>query len=162
MKKNMVYLIDSILLIGSIFVVMWAIGFSNPLVIAPIDGYETTGNSILFSIKNAEKLIISNDINFSDSNEYTLGENFSLDIKPGTYYWKVVGVTESEIRTLTVKDSVILELVKTDNGYNVINSGNVNLNVEVYDNESNFIENRSLVPNEFLPNDYEKYIGGMQ
>lgn len=159
-SKQIIRAVDLVLAFGSMFVVLWAIGFSNPQVIAPADNFETTGSTILFSIENADKLVIGTDLNFMDGKEYDLNENLSLDLLPGLYYWKVVGVLESEIRTLTIKDAVVLNIVKGDDGYDVINAGTVNLNIEVYNNKSEFVENVTLVPNEGIAVDKSKYIGG--
>jgi len=160
--KRAIRIIDSFIIFGSLFVIMWAIRFSNPLVIAPIDNYESLGGNILFSIENADLLIIDTDINFTNSKEYNLNKNFSLSLEPNIYYWKVVGVRESEIRTLTIKDSVILNIVKGEKGYDVVNAGSVILNVEVYDNQSHFIENVTLYPEGKILSNQNKYIAGQE
>ncbi len=158
-QNPMIKIMDSFLIFGSLFAVMWIIGISTPLVIAPIDNYESLGGNILFSIKNADKLIVDTDLNFTNPKEYDLNKNLSLSLEPNIYYWKVIGITQSEIRTLTIKDSVILNIVKGENGYNVLNAGSVILNVEVYDNESHFIENVSLSPDKKILLEQSKYIG---
>ena len=119
-------------------------------------------SEILFSIKNAERILIDDNINFTDADEFDLRKGFKLSFEPGVYYWKVVGVRQSEIRTLTIKDAVVLQLVEGEDGYDVVNAGSVDLNVEVYDNQSNFIENISLNPSERIDADGSKYVGGME
>ncbi len=159
--RKSVIVLDMIFIIGSLLAVAYLIGYSTPLVISPIDDYESTSSEILFSIKSADKLLIDDNMNFSDPDEFNLRKNFKLSFEPGVYYWKVVGIRESEIRTLTIKDAVVLELVENKDGYDVVNAGSVRLNIEVYNNKSKFLENISLDPSERSVADDNKYVGGL-
>lgn len=159
MNKKIIHGVDYVLILASVFVVLWIIGFSNPQVIAPSNNYETFNRTVLFTIENGEKLLVSQDINFTEAKEYELNKNLSLNLKPGIYFWKVIGIRESEIRTFTIKDSVILNVVKSEDGYDIVNAGSVNLNVEVYNNRSEFLENLTLVPEEQTKLHSNKYIG---
>jgi len=159
-NKKVVRTIDFVVVISSLFVIMWAIGFQSPQVIAPTNEYESTESLVLFEIENADKLQIDTDVNFTNPRTYNLNNNLSLNLQPNTYYWKAIGVKESEIRKLTIIDAVVLNIIKKENGYDVVNAGSVVLNVEVYDNESNLLENKNLQPAEKFNSNSTKFIGG--
>jgi len=130
--KN-IYKIDVVVILVSIFVMIFLVGYVRPLVIAPLDEYETNENSVLFVIENADKLLIDDNMEFTTPEEYVIGEGLKINLKPGKYYWKAVGVFKSEIRSFTINSEVILELRKIEEGrYGVVNSGNTRLNVDVY------------------------------
>jgi len=160
MMKN-IYKIDLVLIIGSLLVLLVLIGYVRPLVIAPIDGYETTNTGILFSIEKAERLLIDDNFEFSTPDEYYLKDDLKIDLSPGKYYWKTIGLATSEVRTLTIKSEVNLELreVKGD-GYDVINIGNVVLNIDVY-NGTNLIERKKLGIGESTKSNGTKLVGGL-
>ena len=55
-----------------------------------------------------------------------------------------MGVMDSEVRTLTINSEVSLELkASEDGGYEVVNVGNVRLNVDVY-NETELVDRMIL------------------
>jgi hypothetical protein len=66
MKNKFVLTMDFVVVVGTLFGLMWAIGYSTPNVISPIDNYETINSSILFSIENADYLYIYKNINFTN------------------------------------------------------------------------------------------------
>lgn len=160
MKNKFILTIDLVVIVGTLFGLIWLVGYSTPRVISPIDNYETINSNILFSIDNADSLYIDKNINFTHPMEVDLREGVKIELEPGVYYWKAVGVRQSEIRTLTINSLVALRLDKTDEGFNVVNSGNVNLNVEVY-NDSELIEERILEKDESVNSSGNKFIGGM-
>ena len=49
--------IDLILIVGSLLIIASLVGYSRPLVIAPIDDLQTTNNSILFSFEKADVIL---------------------------------------------------------------------------------------------------------
>jgi hypothetical protein len=129
------YKIDFVVILFSTIILIFLVGYSRPLVIAPIENFETTDNEILFSIEKASKLIIDDNIEFTTPEEYDVVDGLALELKPGKYYWKVVGLTSSEVRTLIIESEVNLKLVEDEEGYSVVNAGNVRLFVDVYDGE---------------------------
>ena len=130
------------------------------MVIAPIDDYETTETEILFSIEKAEKLLIDDNIEFSTPEEYLMQDGLEIDLDPGKYYWKAVGVSSSEVRTLTIKSEVNLELRSLEEeGYDVVNVGNVALNVDIY-NGTKLVEKKKLGVGESVDADGSKFVGG--
>ena len=160
-SQKHVVAIDMVLIVGSLIVLAWLVGFSSPLVISPIADYESVGSDILFYIENADKILIDNDMDFVDADEYLLREGFKLSFEPGIYYWKAVGVMESEVRSLTIVDAVVLNVIESKNGsYEVVNAGSIGLNVEIYNNESEFVENVSLSPYDSIEIEENKYVGG--
>ncbi|MFA5484821.1 MAG: hypothetical protein WC260_01025 [Candidatus Pacearchaeota archaeon] len=161
MKNKFILTMDFVVIIGTLFGLMWIIGYSTPRVISPIDNYETTSSNVLFSIENADYLFIDKDINFTNPIEVNLKNNSQIQLEPGIYYWKAIGVRQTEIRTLTINTLVSLRLDKTESGFNVVNSGNVNLNVEVYNN-SELIDEIYLESGGKINELGDKFIGGMK
>jgi len=121
-----------VLIIVSVVVLIGVVGYVNPLVVAPLDDYETTDTEILFSIEKADVLLIDDNIDFTTPDEYSLKDGLRINLKPGQYYWKAVGVLESDVRTLTINSEIDLVLEFDGEGYSVVNAGNVRLNVDVY------------------------------
>jgi hypothetical protein len=139
MKMKKVYAVDLVLIIGSVLILMMAVNYSRPLVIAPLDELETTERSILFSLEKADEILIDDNIEFSSPERYTARDGLEISLGPGKYYWKATGVIDSAVRTLIINSKVDLRLLEGDRGYGVINAGNVRLHVEIY-NESSFVE----------------------
>ena len=144
MDLEKVYKIDIVIVVLTIISLVAVGGFVQPLVIAPLNDFETTETRILFSIEKAERILIDDNLEFSTAEEYIVTDGLKIDLSPGIYYWKAGGITESEVRTLTIKSEVNLELKENGDLYSVINSGNVPLNVEIYDESGEFIENVRL------------------
>lgn len=134
--------IDYIIVIITVLSLFAVGGFAQPLVIAPLNDIETTDTRILFSIDRAEYVLIDDNMDFTTPDRYEVRDGMKIDLEPGVYYWKAVGVTESEIRTLTINTELNLELQEFGSEYNVLNAGNIPLNVEVYDGEEKVEEVR--------------------
>lgn len=142
MRKH-IWKIDLVLVLVSVGVLMVLVGYAQPLVIAPLDEYESQDGEILFEMERADVLLIDDNIEFSSPEEYSVVGNEKVRLEPGVYYWKVVGFGVSEIRTFTINSRVELELVETMEGMAVINAGNVRLNVDVYDGDE-LVEKKKL------------------
>jgi hypothetical protein len=140
---SMVAKIDLVLIVVTVGVLLFLVGYSRPLVIAPLDNFETTDRDVLFEFERGDVLLIDDNSDFTTPDEYRISEGDTVKLMPGTWYWKVNGVLGSEIRTLTVKSKVELKLVETEEGVSVVNAGNVGLNVEVYDDDE-LIEKKRL------------------
>ena len=151
-----IYKIDLVLIVVSLVVLMGVVGYVRPLVIAPLDDYESSGE-VLFLIEKADYLLIDDNPDFTTPDKYVLEDGLEIDFVPGKYYWKAVGVLVSEVRTLTINSVVSLELVKVEGGYGVVNGGNVVLNIDVYDG-SELVEKRKLGVGEEVDGG-DKYIG---
>ncbi len=157
---KIVYKIDLVIIILSLAVLIFVVGYVQPRVIAPLNDYETSETEILFSIEKAEILLIDDNLDFTSPDEYLVADGMKIDLKPGTYYWKAMGVLDSEIRTLTIRSEVSLELREIEGeGYGVFNAGNVRLNVDVY-NGTELVESVKLGVNEEVGVVGDKFIGG--
>lgn len=133
-NKKYVLLIDLVLVIGSLFLISGFVGYTRPLVIAPFDDYENSNGSVLFSFEKADLILIDNNLEFSSPQEIYVENNLVVNLKPGIYYWKVVGALESDIRKFTIKSEIDLSLKEIENGnFEVVNSGNEKLDVDVYE-----------------------------
>ncbi len=142
MNKH-IWKIDLVIILVSVFVLMGLVGYARPLVIAPFDEYESLEGEVLFEFEGADVLLIDDNVEFSSPEKYVVDNGLILELDPGVYYWKVGGVVGSEVRTLTVKSVVELELVEMEEGFGVVNAGNVRLNVDVYDGEE-LVERKKL------------------
>jgi len=141
--KRHIWKIDLVIIGISVLVLMGLVGYARPLVIAPIDDYKSLNGDILFEFERADVLLIDDNEDFTTPREYAIADGERVSLRPGVYYWKVSGVLGSEVRTLTIQSSVELELVELEEGWGVVNAGNVKLNVDVYDGEE-LIEKRKL------------------
>ena len=142
MNKH-IWKVDLVLVLVSVFVLMGIVGYARPLVIAPLDEYESVDGEVLFEFDRADVLLIDDNMDFTTPDEYRVAEGVKVGLEPGIYYWKVKGVLGSEIRILTIKSSVELRLVETPDGFSVVKAGNVRLNVDVY-NGNELVEKKKL------------------
>jgi len=163
MNTKKIYIIDATIIAGTLLtliVSMLYIGYVNPLVIAPSDNFETMNTSVLFSFENAGEILIDDNPEFSSPEKINAKDNLIVRLVPGTYYWKVRGEMKSETRKLTVLSEIGLKLKSTgENSYEVVNSGNTALNVEVYENET-LIDKIALKADESKNSSGTKFIGG--
>jgi hypothetical protein len=135
--------IDLIVIGFTLLVLIVSVGYAQPLVIAPLDEYESLNGEVLFEFERADVLLIDDNEDFTSPDEYEVVEGLVVMLEPGVYYWKVVGVLRSEVRKLTIQSKVELKLVETDDGFSVVNVGNVRLNVDVYDGDE-LVEKRGV------------------
>ena len=133
--KGSVWKIDLVIVGISLIVLLWSVGYARPLVVAPLDNYESVDGDILFEFERADVLLIDDNMDFSTPEEYRVVDGERIELEPGVYYWKVIGVLKSEIRKLTIQSRVELKLVEREGNMTVVNVGNVRLNVDVYDGE---------------------------
>ncbi len=138
LEKKHILAIDMILIVGTAIALLGIIGYTKPLVIAPIDELQTTNTSILFEFEKGNIILIDDNPYFTSPEKILAENNLVINLKPGKYYWKVQGAfsRESEVRELTILSEIELKLKKTADGYAVVNAGNVELNVEIYNNNT--------------------------
>jgi hypothetical protein len=162
MVNKMMLKIDLFLIIGSLVVLIFLVGYVSPLVISPLDNYESSEGNILFLIEKADKLVIDDNSEFTSPDEYNVEDGLKIDLEPGQYYWKAVGVLGSKVRSLTVESLVNLELREVDGeSYEVVNSGNTRLNVDVY-NGVELVDKIKLETDEELESQGTKFVGEMK
>lgn len=153
LNKKIIYGIDLALIVGTVIVMFFALGYTSPLVIAPINDLNTLNNSVLFEFEKGNAILIDDNIEFKSPDKIYAEDNLIVNLKPGKYYWKIIGAMQSEVRTLTINSSVDLKFEEKGSKVNVINSGSEILNVDVYDNET-------LVDSFVLENEQSKNING--
>lgn len=136
MKKQHIKKIDFALIVVTLLVLASFIGYARPLVIAPLDDLATTNGSVLFEFERGNIILIDDNAGFNSPREIHAEENLLIHLKPGKYYWKVKGVLGSEIRELTILSEVSLKLKKLNDKFGLVNTGNVELDVEIYEYNS--------------------------
>ena len=163
MEHKHIIKIDLVLVVVSIIGLIVLVGYVSPLVIGPIDEYESENTKILFEIEKADKILIDDNAEFSSPEEYIVKEGLEINLKPGSYYWKAIGVLRSKPRNLTINSEVDLRLRRLENGdadrYGVFNAGNVRLNVDVYNN-TDLVDNLKLGVDESVEAEGSKFVGG--
>lgn len=150
--------VDLVIVLVSLFGLIFVVGYVRPLVIAPVDDFETFDSEVLFSIENGDELLIDDNVDFSSPDVYSVVDGLKISLEPGKYYWRVFGLGASEVRTLTVNSVVSLRLVEDGDFFNVVNSGNLVLNVDVY-NGTEKIDSKRLVSGEKKSFDGDKLLG---
>lgn len=155
----MIYVADALVLGVSLVIVLWMIGYAQPLVIAPDDKYSSTNTSVLFSFSKADVILIDDNLEFSSPMNIYAKDNLVINLKPGKYYWKVEGMLASEVRMLQIEDDVNLKLRELKDNYEVINGGNIDLDVKIYNNGSQINEVR-LDKGESVNSSGNKFVGG--
>lgn len=136
MRNKHIYTIDGLIIVGTLIGLILMGGYVRPLVIRPIDDLTTTNGSVLFLIENSNKILIDDNIDFTSPEEIDIADKLVINLKPGVYYWKAVGVLDTAPKKLTIQSEVDLMLNKLLDGYEVVNAGNTELNVEVYNGTS--------------------------
>ncbi|MCK5449670.1 hypothetical protein KAI32_02295 [Candidatus Pacearchaeota archaeon] len=153
MKTKHIYAIDLVLIVGTFMGLIFLVGYSQPLVISPLNEFETTNSSVLFSIEGAEFILIDDNNEFTSPEKFIVEDGLMINLKPGVYYWKVESVLKSEVRKLTINSEVDLKLKELGEGYEITNAGNTRLDVEVYNGTS-------LISKIKLDTDEEKNVFG--
>ena len=124
--------IDAVLILGSLLLIAGIVGYARPLVIAPLDELVTTNSSILFEFDKADYILIDDNLEFTSPQQVYVKDSITVNLKPGVYYWKAVGALSSEIRELTIESVVDLQIRESGDGIAVVNYGNSELEVSVY------------------------------
>jgi len=137
-KNKKLFATDLILLFGSILIIFGVFGYHNGLIwqqkvsLSPDNGYQTKNTFVLFEFEGAKTILIDDNSQFSSPEQFEVKNNFVINLKPGVYYWKIEG--ENEIRQFTIESAVSLKLRDKGEGkYEIINAGNENLDVGVYE-----------------------------
>lgn len=93
-----------------------------------IAGQNIFENDYTLEIEKGDQVIISTNMDFENSIILEQGE--SIDLPPGTYYWKAKNwLRESKVQSFTIQSNVGLDLFVRGSDYELENSGNVDLNV---------------------------------
>ncbi len=133
MRKKHILIVDAILILGSLLIVVLFVEYTQPLVIAPLNNYLTFNTSVLFQFKDADSILIDDNLEFTSPDIIFVEDDALVTLEPGNYYWKVVGTFESEVRQFTIQSQIDLRIRDTGNDiYEIVNSGNDQLSVEIY------------------------------
>ena len=131
-KRKTIRKIDFIVVAITLLTIAVLIGYSRPLIISPTDNLLTTNTSILFSFEKGDYIILDDNLEFSSPEKIYTHNDLVLNLKPGIYYWRIEGALQSKVRKLIIESRVELKLIENDTKYDVVNFGNVPLNVSVY------------------------------
>ena len=156
--KKQIYAIDAAILILTLLVIISLVGNVRPLVIEPIDNLQTLNTSVLFSFEKGNAIYIDDNQEFTSPEKVYAKDNLVINLKPGKYYWKVEGILSSEIRSLTIQSEVDLKLKEAGNNYEVVNSGNTRLKVNLY-NDNTLVGNVILDVDKSANVSGNKFIG---
>ncbi|OIO80236.1 hypothetical protein AUJ84_04295 [Candidatus Pacearchaeota archaeon CG1_02_32_132] len=128
--------IDFVIIVGTLISLFFVVGYVTPLVISPVNGYETTNSSVLFEFNNANLILLDDNPSFTSPQEIFAEDNLVINLKSGVYYWKVQGPLSSEVRKLTIVSGIALKVKSLgEDSYEVVNAGNNVLNVDIYEND---------------------------
>lgn len=115
-----------------------------------------SGNAVSFESGNANTIIISQNPDFSNPRAVDINKNVSLNLEPGTYYWKASNsLIEGWSKKLEIKSEVGLEV---ENDSELVNIGNVKVNV-TKSREGIMVGHIILEPDEKEKIDNEDYEG---
>ena len=153
MHKKYIIAVDFVLVVGTLLLIAGLVGYAQPLVIAPLDDLTTTDGSVLFEFEKADLILIDDNLDFTSPTEIYVEDNLVINLKPGVYYWKVEGALQSSVRKLTIQSEVDLKIKEIGDKYELVNSGNTRLNVDIY-------EAGELIENIILGVDEEEEVSG--
>lgn len=91
-----------------------------------------SGNSVKFDSINTDMIMISNNPDFSNSRYIELREikEFSVTLKPGTYYWKPVNnLIQGFGNKIIIESEVGMKIERSQEETELVNIGNVKMNV---------------------------------
>ncbi len=134
--KREIYLMDIIVVVGTLIVLLGVIRYAQPLINAPLDNFTTAETIILFELERGTILLVDDTPDFTSPERIPITDKLLISLKPGVYYWKVDGILDSPIRKLIVVSTVDLRLRAAGEKYEVINIGTVSANVTFYENET--------------------------
>jgi hypothetical protein len=122
-KKFLVF--EGLFVIAAIFYLFLA---NNPVGIYPLNGMTISNSDFSFEIENAKEVLLSIDENFS--NPIVLNSETEVILAPGVYFWKVKNnFREGKVQSFTIQSQISLNLRDALDSYELINSGNVPLNI---------------------------------
>lgn len=128
--------IFDVVIIGiSLVAALVLFGYAKPLVIAPLTNVTTSNSSVLFAFDKADTILIDKSPDFTNPRVMHAQNDLIVTLSPGTYYWKVKGIMESEVHEITILSTVDLRVKSKGNeSYEITNAGSVPLSVSIYNN----------------------------
>lgn len=153
MENKHIKIIDMALIFATVLFLAGSFNYAHPLIISPVNNFETTNGSVLFEFERGNVVLIDDNLEFSSPEKIVAEDNLIINLKPGKYYWKLEGILDSNVREFTILSEINLKLKKLEDKYQIVNAGNVQLDVDIY-------ENKSLVGNVILDIDEESIASG--
>lgn len=125
--------VDLILISGSILIVLgFAFFFIQNKDVGIETGQQLPSNS-LFSFRSGSVILIDNNVKFESPEKIEAKDNLLIVLKRGVYYWKIADAIPEDIVLFNITAyEAVLKLKKLAEGYDVVNSGNSTLNVDIY------------------------------
>jgi hypothetical protein len=124
------------------------------------------GNFVRFDSINANVIILSDSPNFYSPKYIDLREvkNVSIDFMPGKYYWRPYNqIIEGFTNEFEIDSKVGLKIDREDNSTDLVNIGNVKINVSK--SKNGMMVGRIILDpeqEEEIEDTNEKYIGGQE
>lgn len=130
-NRKHLLIIDSILIFGILISIFLLVGYSQPLVIAPLPSEE---GSLLFYLPKTDFIILDDNSRFDSASTIFAGEQ--IELQEGRYFIKFFDGSKGEIRQIDIQLRTTLEFKLIDNRMGVFNKGDRAINVETYDKGS--------------------------
>ena len=130
MDKNKRFLIaiDAVIILGSLISIFFIVGYSQPLVIAPID---SENGDLLFTLPANDYILIDDNSQFDSFETIFIDE--SINLESGRYFIKFFDGLKSEIRQIDTEENLVIEFRELEDGsIGVFNIGEDILKVETY------------------------------
>jgi len=136
-SKHKILVIDGVFIVGTLAVLLGMFLYYQPVLNSPDNGARVTG-AVLFSFEKANEILIDDNLDFSSPRRILAEDDLVINLEPGIYYWKVRndGILNSEIRKLEVNSQVALRLEESEKGYDLVNAGDVPLDVDLFNMEN--------------------------
>ena len=135
MERKTLYMIDGIIITATLFGLLGIFSYAQPMLIAPLDEHSTKETSVIFEFERAEVILLDDNLQFSSPEEIFAEDKFIIRLESGVYYWKARGAVDSDVRILTIASEVELMIRANGDKYELVNGGNVPLDVEIYDGD---------------------------
>ena len=122
--------VNKILIVSEIIVL--AVVVAGIYLLYPRTNVNVSGNFVNFNSINAKVIELSENPDFSNPRylDFSQVKNTSLKLKPGKYYWKADnGIIEGISNEFEIKSEVSMEINRSENESNLVNVGNVKINV---------------------------------
>jgi len=136
MDKKAISKVSKIVLVGQLIIIIGIFSFAYlfvPYLDYPQNNQMIDENTVEFKFRNANVILIDDNEDFSSPREVNFNEmNINkVWFEPGIYYWKAVGLLESDSREFTINSNLGLELDKENK--TLENTGNTVLNISIED-----------------------------
>lgn len=132
-KDKTVARVDLIIVAGSILIVFGFAFFFLQNNDSSVGAETQPLSNSLFSFRSGSVIMIDNNIKFETPERIEAKDNLLIVLKRGVYYWKIADAIPEDIVLFNITAyEAVLKLKKLADGYDVVNSGNSTLNVDIY------------------------------